>query len=199
MKKLLFLLIFQIFSKVKANTLPPHFPDNKSKLRGFTRGFAETIENAGKRQLDHLLNVPIKEKDLEEKQHQSEINTVNDGTIEINSVETFHPAINQDGYAIDYCCRYEVISNENSSSSSPEWNKGIETLNQREQLGYGCGKEAADRFCQSKGYEEADNYDVIYYSHEPTYVVGEDRVQEPDESLGLGHHTFFNFINCHNK
>merc|ERR1711988_868387 len=64
------------------------------------------------------------------------------------------------------------------------------------QRGYGCGKEAADKFCQLNGYEESSRYDVIYYSHQPSYIVGEGRIQEKDNSMGLGHRTFFNFIEC---
>ena len=125
------------------------------------------------------------------------------------SIETFDPAVNKDGYFIDYCCGYDIIKSDDANQNEVEVSESqsvdssasssLETMGAMQtpdQLGYGCGKKAADMFCQLKGFQEASTYDVVYYSHEPTYVVGEDIVRDPDQSRGLGHHVFFNLINC---
>lgn len=65
-----------------------------------------------------------------------------------------------------------------------------------------CGQAAADAFCRAQGFGCADQrglgygYDMIYYSHDATYVQGDQRVYERDENPSHGAHTYFRFVTC---
>lgn len=61
-----------------------------------------------------------------------------------------------------------------------------------------CGQAAADAYCKNQGFASADprGWDVMYYSHDATYVQGDDRVYEKDNNMGHGSHSYFNTISC---
>ena len=213
----LFVILFQ--NVVSFNVLSPSWHQRTGGLRGFERKIRNINPNIEfGRELSKSIKNFVAEDGQVQIQNEETIYADNGEILMENVVvETFDPAVNEEGYFIDYCCGYEVIEAEtenedqdqvkikqsnmldSSITSSSKRIEEMQMLNQPEQIGYGCGKEAADKFCQLHGYQEASNYDVVYYSHESTYLVGQDIVRDPDESLGLGRHTFFNFINCKNK